>query len=84
LEAIAAGLPVVTTTANGFSEILTPSVHGHIVEPGNVRALAEALEVWKHRDAAATSADCQLLAKAYSIQRNVQATLKVLNEIAPV
>jgi UDP-glucose:(heptosyl)LPS alpha-1,3-glucosyltransferase len=78
LEAIGAGLPVVTTTANGFSEILTPGVHGSVVEPGDVKALTEALEVWKHRDAAATSSHCHLLAKDYSIERNVRATLDVL------
>jgi len=83
LEAIAAGLPVVTTTANGFSEILTPGVHGHIVEPGDVRALAEALEVWKSRNSAKTSDACRLLAEDYSIERNVQATLDVLNELRP-
>ena len=80
LEAIAAGLPVVTTTANGFAEILTPGVHGNIVEPGDVKALAAALEHWKTPDAAKTSAACMVLAKDYSIDRNVQATLDVLNE----
>ncbi len=83
LEAVAAGLPVITTTANGFSEILTPGVHGDVVEPGEVKALAAALEAWKQRDAAKTSVDCQLLAKEYSIERNLQATLDVLNEIVP-
>ena len=80
LEAIAAGLPVVTTTANGFSEILTPGVHGDVVEPGDVTALAQALEAWRSRDTAATSEACRLLAEGYSIERNVQATLDVLND----
>jgi UDP-glucose:(heptosyl)LPS alpha-1,3-glucosyltransferase len=83
LEAIAAGLPVVTTTANGFSEILTPGVNGEVVEPGDVRALARALEAWKIRDAAKTSDACRILAESYSIERNVQATLDVLQELAP-
>ena len=77
LEAVAAGLPVVTTTANGFSEILTPGVHGHVVDPGDVSGLAAALEFWK-AGRRKTSADCMLLAKDYSIDRNVQATLEVL------
>ncbi len=47
LEAVAAGLPVVTTSANGFSEILTPGVHGDIVQPGDITGLAAALEFWK-------------------------------------
>ena len=80
LEAIAAGLPVVTTSANGFSEIVTPGVHGHVVDPGDVSGLAAALEFWRTRDPAKTAADCTLLAKDYSIDRNVEATLRVLRE----
>jgi hypothetical protein len=49
-----------------------------VVEPGDVKALTKALEVWKHRDPATTSSHCQLLAKDYSIERNVRATLDVL------
>ena len=45
LEASRRGLPVVTTTANGFSEILKPGLHGEIVEPGDVNALAGALDM---------------------------------------
>jgi UDP-glucose:(heptosyl)LPS alpha-1,3-glucosyltransferase len=82
LEAIAAGLPVVTTTANGFSEILTPGVHGDVVEPGDVEALARALEAWKGRDTATTSEACRILAEDYSIERNVEATLDVIG-LAP-
>ena len=63
LEAIAAGLPVVTTIANGFAEILTPGVHGDVVEPGDVAALARALEAWRSRDAATTSDACRILAE---------------------
>ena len=81
LEAVAAGLPVVTTSANGFSEIITPGVHGHVVDPGDVRGLAAALEFWKARDPSKTAADCMLLAKDYSIDRNVEATLQVLHEV---
>jgi UDP-glucose:(heptosyl)LPS alpha-1,3-glucosyltransferase len=83
LEAIAAGLPVITTTANGFSEILTPGVQGEVVEPGNVPALTAALAAWTQRDAAKSSADCRLLARDYTIERNVQATLDVLAEAVP-
>jgi UDP-glucose:(heptosyl)LPS alpha-1,3-glucosyltransferase len=81
LEALAAGLPVVTTSANGFSEILTPGVHGHVVDPGDVQGLADALEFWKTRDPAKTAVDCMLLAKDYSIERNVETTLQVLREV---
>ena len=83
LEAIAAGLPVVTTTANGFSEILTPGVNGDVVEPGDVAALARAIEAWRSRDAATTSDACRSLAEQYSIERNVQATLDVITGLTP-
>jgi UDP-glucose:(heptosyl)LPS alpha-1,3-glucosyltransferase len=78
LEAAAAGLPVITTTANGFSEILIPGMHGEVVEPGDVRALAQALAVWKSRNTAETAQACRKLAEDYSIDRNVQSTLDVL------
>ena len=81
LEALAAGLPVVTTTANGFSEIIEPDVHGSIVKPGDIDALAEALAEWKDRPAAETSTACRGLAGNYSIERNVNATLDVLTAV---
>ncbi|HEY5769036.1 MAG TPA: glycosyltransferase family 4 protein [Terrimicrobium sp.] len=83
LEAVAAGLPVVTTIANGFAEILTPGVHGDAVEPGDVPALAQALETWRSRDAATTAEACRLLAENYSIERNVEATLDVIKGLIP-
>jgi len=80
LEALAAGLPVVTTSANGFSEIMTPGIHGHTVEPGDVSGLSAALEFWRDpRDN--TDAVCRQLAAHYTIERNVNETLTVLNGV---
>lgn len=81
LEALAAGLPVVTTTANGFSEILTPGVHGNVVRAGDVDALSDALASWRNRPADETRQACQSLAGQFTIERNVQATLDVLNQV---
>lgn len=81
LEALAAGLPVLTTTANGFSEILTPGLQGDITEPGNARDLAAALSRWKAHDRTNTSAECRKLAACFSIQRNAAATLHVLEDV---
>jgi len=78
LEALAAGLPVVTTKANGFSEIITDKVHGGIVEAGDAAALASALEWWEDYNVDETRAACRLLASEYSIERNVQSTLDVI------
>ena len=82
LEALAAGLPVITTTANGFSEILTPGIHGSIVPPGDALALAEAIESWRdaHRRAEARPASLKL-AEAFSIERNAAETLALLNTL---
>jgi len=80
LEALAAGLPVVTTTANGFSEIITPGIHGHVVEPGDVAALAGALEFWRE-PREDTDAVCRKLASRYTIERNVTETLVVLRRV---
>ena len=43
LEAYAAGLPVVTTSAGGLSEAVAHEVSGLLVSPGNAEALATAI-----------------------------------------
>jgi UDP-glucose:(heptosyl)LPS alpha-1,3-glucosyltransferase len=85
LEALAAGLPIITTTANGFSEILTPGIHGSIVPPGDALALAEAIESWRdaHRRAEARPT-CLRLAEVFSIERNAGETLQILARSADV
>ena len=80
LEALAAGLPVITTPANGFSEILRPGVHGSIVPEGDVPALALAIEGWRGRCAQARPA-CRSLAAEFSIERNTRETLAVLEKL---
>jgi UDP-glucose:(heptosyl)LPS alpha-1,3-glucosyltransferase len=47
LEAMVAGLPVITTGSNGFSELIKPGIHGEVVKsPRNVEGLTSALEKW--------------------------------------
>jgi UDP-glucose:(heptosyl)LPS alpha-1,3-glucosyltransferase len=80
LEALASGLPVITTRANGFSEIIEDSVHGSIVDPANnVAALRDAIRFWSaaSRRAAARSTIIEC-ASQFDISRSVEATLKVL------
>jgi UDP-glucose:(heptosyl)LPS alpha-1,3-glucosyltransferase len=80
LEALAAGLPVVTSMANGFAEIITEGVHGHSVPVGDESRLAEALQYWR-KPPEGTEAACRELAARYTIERNVRETLAVLSEI---
>jgi glycosyltransferase involved in cell wall biosynthesis len=43
-EALAAGTPVVATRSGGMEEYVRPGVDGELIEPGDPRALAEALD----------------------------------------
>lgn len=46
LEALAMGVPVISTKQNGACEVTTQGVHGFILEdPGDIAALAEAMRV---------------------------------------
>ena len=84
LEALAAGLPVVTTRANGFSEIIEQRVHGSIVDaPSNIAQICEALRYWSdasRREAARPA----ILERAghFDISVNVERTLAVLTHVA--
>jgi len=44
LEALACGVPVITTTANGAGELITLGREGFVLEPGDVAGIAAAAE----------------------------------------
>lgn len=79
LEALAAGLPVITTTANGFAEIIESGIEGEIVAPGDVPALTAALSRWADARRR-TEIRERLLAKGaqFSIEANVARTLEFI------
>ncbi|MEY2558061.1 MAG: UDP-glucose:(heptosyl)LPS alpha,3-glucosyltransferase [Verrucomicrobiota bacterium] len=84
LEALAAGLPVITTGANGFSEIIESGVHGSVVDdPCGVPALREALLFWSDQ-ARRQQAHAGILevARGFDISANVERTLKILLQSA--
>ena len=84
LEALACGLPVITTGSNGFSEIIQDGVHGSIVEnSGNLIALRDAIRFWSDpspRDAA-RSANIER-ASQFDISKNVAQTLQILKGVS--
>ena len=82
LEALAAGLPVITTRANGFSEIIKRDVEGDLLpRPDDIEALMFSLCAWAD-PARREMIRPRLLAKAaeFSIERNVNETLAVLEK----
>jgi UDP-glucose:(heptosyl)LPS alpha-1,3-glucosyltransferase len=82
LEALAAGLPVITTKANGFSEIIESGRHGTVIDdPRNVAAISEALTFWADPSRRAQARiDNLALAAQFDISANVEQTLRVVLE----
>ena len=84
LEALACGLPVITTRANGFSEIIEDRVHGSIVDlPNDLLRLRDAIRFWSDETCRAavrsTNAD---RASQFDISTNVEQTLAILTRVA--
>ena len=80
LEAVAAGLPVITTAFNGFSEIIESGVEGEVVaQPNDIAALSAAIDRWggrEHREAIRPR--LVALGARYSIEENVRQTLALI------
>lgn len=84
LEALAIGLPVITTRDNGFSEIIVDGVHGSIIDlPNNVTSLRDAIRFWSDepRRASARSTNAERVLQ-FDISINVEATLRILLQSA--
>jgi UDP-glucose:(heptosyl)LPS alpha-1,3-glucosyltransferase len=83
LEALASGLPVITSRINGASEIIEHGKSGAIVDdPANIVALAEAVRPFldtKFRMLASRRA--RAVAEAHPFAQNVAETVRVLTEV---
>ncbi|PWT80018.1 MAG: hypothetical protein C5B58_12455 [Acidobacteria bacterium] len=83
LEALACGLPVITTHANGFSEIIKDGLNGSVVDrAGDLVPLRDAIRFWSDpsRRAAARSTNIEC-ASQFDISKNVQETLGIVTRI---
>jgi glycosyltransferase involved in cell wall biosynthesis len=84
LEALAAGLPIVSTRVGGTSLCVTPGTNGLVVEPENVPALAAALATLirdtdlRQRFASAST----VAASRFTLDRMVTQTLDVYARVA--
>jgi UDP-glucose:(heptosyl)LPS alpha-1,3-glucosyltransferase len=82
LEALACGLPAITTAANGAAEFITPGENGLIIpEPDDIAGLEEALAAFlaRGRDPEVRRAAAQAVA-GLSWESTVAQTLEVLAE----
>ena len=84
LEALASGLPVITSRFNGAGELITPGREGYVLDdPADVDCLVEHLESLCDSDLRRQMADAaRQLALRHSFARNVDELLGVYGEAA--
>ena len=79
LEAMAAGLPVITTEANGFAEIMRPGEDGEVLpSPADIEEIAAAIEKWTARETPASRQARRAEARRHTMEENVCQTLEAL------
>ena len=87
LEALSAGVPVITSAAAGISEVMTPGLHGEVIEkPSDVAAFAGALRKWLGKlddpdQVTQIHSDCSALASEFTLERNLKETLALIYEV---
>ena len=83
LEAMACGLPVVSSRINGASEVIVSGKNGAVVEdPGDIAALAAAIKPFLDPQTyAAASSAARLTAESLPFNRNVEETLDVIRKL---
>jgi UDP-glucose:(heptosyl)LPS alpha-1,3-glucosyltransferase len=84
LEALASGLPVITTAQNGASELMTNGRHGFVLSAPNARGeLVEALhQMTDNGRRQAMSVEASRLGREQTFDRHVASLIKVFEEVA--
>ena len=78
-EALAAGLPVITTRQNGASELIVEGVNGTVLDvPNDAEKTIEAISFWRRRAPGPVPVDLPSI----SLERNVAETIAVLEMAA--
>jgi len=81
LEALASGLPVITSTSNGSGEILTQGREGFVLDPDDAAAMAEGIRAFFDSDRRrAASRAARQLAESRPIERNFREILAVYDK----
>ena len=83
LEALASGLPVITTRLSGASEIIENGKQGFVInEPEDIDALRKALELLSDEDLRADmSVKARTLAEGFNFQRHIAETLDLYSRL---
>ena len=83
LEAMASGLPVVTSRINGASEILTDGKDGIIIDnPSNPEEIAEKIKPLLAGQARhAAGMEARMTVAKYSIEKNVERFLRLIDDV---
>ncbi len=83
LEAMACGLPVITTDNNGASEIIHPGVHGHVFPVGDADHLAHALDLCQEENARKKMGEAaRALTKNFTMERYMERLLDLYAEVS--
>jgi UDP-glucose:(heptosyl)LPS alpha-1,3-glucosyltransferase len=79
LEAMACGLPVITSRANGVAELIANNVNGGVVEkPDDVEAIAKWLDFFRTTDLKAAGERARAVARSLPLEQAVTETVEVL------
>ena len=81
LEAMACGLPVITTDRCGAGEILTEGIDGFVLPTGNIDVFAACMRQNTASDWAKRRAAARATAEQYPISRTVNAMLAIYQEL---
>ncbi len=85
LEAMAAGLPVITTIVNGFAEILTPETGIKLKRSRDPQEIAEAIASLMNREKLAHIKEAaQKKVLDYTITRNINETMRLIQITARI
>jgi len=81
LEAMACGVPVISTNVGGISEIMNED-YGKLVPPNSPEALADAILDFSQRDFSVLKKDLRkMVEQKYSWDRNVEKLVEIYEEL---
>lgn len=83
-EAMAAGLPVITTRFNGAAGVITEGTDGSVLtDPRNANEMANAMKSYLSREyLSSASAAARQTASRYTLENNHEAMLQIFREVA--